>query len=71
MVFDDDGNVRNPLELLAMEDRCDSGDDGAGAVPAADGEGLDAGVHDSSSTRMQRVAEIMRKRDQEDRKKDK
>lgn len=67
VVFDDEGNVRNPLELLAMEDRGNSGDEADGP----DGEGLDAGIHESSKSRMQRVAELMRTRDQEDRKNEK
>lgn len=64
VVFDEEGNVRNPLELLAMED--EGREDAEGNA-----EGLDVGVHASSGTRMQRIAEIMRKRDQEDRKNEK
>ena len=71
MVFDDEGNVRNPLELLAMEDRGEGDKECRGAALGLEGDGLDAGVHDRSSTRMQRVAEIMKKRDEEDRRNEK
>jgi len=71
VVFDEDGNERNPLELLG----CGSGDeDEAGPSTegaARQGAGLDVGIYKSSATRMAEAARLMKQRDAEDRKQEK
>lgn len=71
VVFDDEGNERNPLELLgAGSDEEGGAEEEEGGARAA-GAGLDVGVHQSGATRMAEAARLMKQRDAEDRKQEK
>jgi len=68
VVFDEDGNAKDPLELLGAGEDSDV-DRGSGG--AEEREGLDVGVCDNLAARMRKAAEMMRQRDLEDRRMDK
>lgn len=64
-MFDDDGTAQDPLQLLATELGGDSRHDEAAAAAASGREGVYV-VAQQPGERFQRAADIMRKRDQED-----